>query len=176
MRKLAFALIAAASVAAVEPARAQQPAPRPDSANALQARVRQRLAAIAKQRLNLTDDQMKQLTAVNGSYEAKRRELFAQERQARTVVRTELQRGQQADQKRVESALADLFKTQRARLDLAEQEQRDLAKFLQPSQRAGYLALEEQVRRRIDEMRRGRQQGGAGARRPGGAGLDAPPR
>lgn len=169
MRSYAFALIAAASIAAAAPAGAQQGA-RADSATALQSRVRQRLAAVVKQRLKLTDDQMRQLTAVNGAYETKRRALVAQERDARTIVRTELQRGQQADQKRVEGALTDLFRTQRARLDLAEQEQRDLAKFLQPSQRAGYLALEEQVRRRIDEMRRGRSQGGPGARRQGGPG------
>lgn len=168
MRNRVFALIAAATLAVAAPAGAQQGAGA-DSAPVLQSRVRQRLAAVVKQRLNLTDDQMRQLTAVNGAYEARRRALFVQERDARTIVRTELQRGQQADQKRVEGAITELFRTQRARLDLAEQEQRDLAKFLQPSQRAAYLAVEEQVRRRIDEMRRRRLPGGPGLRRQGGA-------
>ena len=80
-----------------------------------------------------------------------------QEREARVAVRGELQRGNQADQKKVEGALAELFRIQRARIDLAEQEQRDLAKFMQPSQRAGYLALQEQVRRRLEQMRLRRQ-------------------
>jgi Spy/CpxP family protein refolding chaperone len=173
-----FALLVATAVTATPRARAQQaPAATAQSDTArtnLQARVRQRLAAVVKQRLNLTDDQMRQLTAVNTAYEGRRRALLVQERDARTAVRAELQRGPSADQKRIETSLSDLFRAQRARIDLAEQEQRDLAKFLQPSQRAGYLALEEQVRRRVDQMRQGRGGGGAGQRRPGAGG--APPR
>ena len=159
MRTRALAVILASSVATASPALAQkqQRAPADTTTSALEARVRQRLAAVAKQRLALTDDQMRQLTAVNASYEPRRHDLVSQEREARVVIREELQRGKLADQKRVDSALTDLFRVQRTRIDLAEQEQRDLAKFLQPSQRAGYLALQEQVRRRVDQMRRRRQ-------------------
>jgi hypothetical protein len=154
IRALTF-IVGTALAAAQLPAQA---APSRDTAtSALQARVRQRLAAVAKQRLELTDDQMRQLTAVNASYEDRRRTLMSQERDARVTVRGELQRGKQADQKRVDGALADLFRIQRARIDLAEQEQRDLAKFMQPSQRAGYLALQEQLRRRVEQMRKRRQ-------------------
>ena len=96
------------------------------------------------------------------------------ERNARVSVRGELQRGKQADQKRIESGLADLFRIQRARIDLAEQEQRDLAKFMQPSQRAGYLALEEQVRRRVEQMRQEHRRRAA-AGRPNGPGEAGPP-
>jgi hypothetical protein len=173
-----LAVLAAASIGAVQLQAQQSPANGPaqgDSSAALQARVRQRLAAVVQQRLALTDDQLRQLTAVNRSYDGQRRTLFAQERAARATVRAELQRGSQADQKKVESALSDLFRTQRARLDLAEQEQRDLAKFLQPSQRAGYLALEEQLRRRADQMRQRRGGGAGGPRRPGDAAGAAPP-
>ncbi|HET9003259.1 MAG TPA: hypothetical protein VFN39_04565 [Gemmatimonadaceae bacterium] len=158
MRIRALGFVVSAAIAIATQASAQEPAPSRDTAtSALQARVRQRLAAVAKQRLELTDDQMRQLTAVNASYEARRRTLMTQEREARVAVRGELQRGKQADQKKVEGALAELFRIQRARIDLAEQEQRDLAKFMQPSQRAGYLALQEQVRRRVEQMRLRRQ-------------------
>ena len=158
MRLRALGFIAAASLGLATVGGAQEAAPPRDTANgALQARVRQRLAAVAKQRLELTDDQMRQLAAVNASYETRRRALMNQEREARVLVRGELQRGKQADQKRVDGALSDLFRIQRARIDLAEQEQRDLAKFMQPSQRAGYLALQEQLRRRVEQMRRRRQ-------------------
>jgi len=158
MRIRIAAFVIAATLATGPQAFAQQPAPSGDTATtALQARVRQRLAEVVKQRLNLTDDQMRQLASVNASYEGRRRALMAQEHDARVVVRGELQRGNLADQQRVENALADLFRVQRARIDLAEQEQRDLAKFMQPSQRAGYLALQEQVRRRVEQMRRRRQ-------------------
>jgi hypothetical protein len=158
MRVRLLTLLAVTALASAAPATAQQSPMRSDTASAqLQAQVRQRFAAVVKQRLNLTDDQMRQLTAVNTSYEGRRRQLMMQERDARIVVREEVQRGQLADQKRVETALAQLFSTQRARIDLAEEEQRDLAKFMQPSQRAGYLALQEQLRRRIEQMRQRRQ-------------------
>ena len=149
--------LVALMLAAATQASAQQAPARDTGDSALQTRVRQRLAAVVKQRLELTDDQMRQLSAVNATYESRRRSLMTDERKARVTVRGELQRGKQADQKRVEGALADLFRIQHARIDLAEQEQRDLAKFMQPSQRAGYLALQEQVRRRVDQMRKRRQ-------------------
>lgn len=140
------------------PLAAQEARPTADTANAaLQSRVRQRLAAIVKQRLGLTDDQVRQLAAVNASYEGRRHDLMVSERQARVSIRRELQRGKSADQKAVDAALSDLFRIQRTRIDLAEQEQRDLAKFMQPAQRAGYLALQEQLRRRVEQMRQRRR-------------------
>lgn len=140
------------------PLAAQEARPTADTANAaLQSRVRQRLAAVVKQRLGLTDDQVRQLAAVNASYEGRRHDLMVSERQARVSIRRELQRGKSADQKAVDAALSDLFRIQRTRIDLAEQEQRDLAKFMQPAQRAGYLALQEQLRRRVEQMRQRRR-------------------
>ena len=156
------------SLLAAAPALAQQPTTSraPDSAaRPLEARVRQRVAAVVQKRLGLTDDQMRQLSAVNASYEPRRRDLMARERESRVAIREELVRGKSADQKRVQSALDDLFRLQRERIDLTEQEQRDLAKFMQPSQRAGYIALQEQLRRRIEEMRRRAPNGPGAARR-----------
>lgn len=156
MRMRSVAVLLAANAAWSSGASAQEAAPgvSGDSGHsALQARVRQRLAVVVRQRLKLDDDQMRQLTAVNANYEPRRRALVMQERDSRIVVRGELQRGDLADQQRVETALSELFRLQHARLDLAEQEQRDLAKFLKPSQRAGYFALQEQLRRRLDQMR-----------------------
>ena len=159
----------ALSVLTATPVVAQQPmAGRRDSAaRPLETRVRQRMAAVVKDRLALTDDQMRQLTVVNASYETRRRDLLARERESRSAIREELARGKDADQSRVQSALDTLFRLQRERIDVAEQEQRDLAKFMQPAQRAGYLALQEQLRRRVEEMRsrRARRAGPAGARR-----------
>jgi hypothetical protein len=153
----AFVVGAAFALGASTPGAAQQAQSGGDTANAaLQARVRQRLATVVKQRLGLTDDQVRQLAAVNSSYEGRRHDLMVRERQARVLIRQELQRGQSADQKGVDAALTDLFRIQRTRIDLAEQEQRDLAKFMQPSQRAGYLALQEQLRRRVEQMRKRR--------------------
>jgi hypothetical protein len=139
----------------------------PDSAlqrqgGQLEQRVRERIAAVVQNRLQLTDDQMRRLRDVNAKYEGQRRKLVADERDARIVLRAELQRGKQGDQARISDAVDRMFKTQRARIDLAEQEQRDLSAFMTASQRAGYLALQEQIRRRVDEMRQRRQGVGRG--------------
>ena len=128
----------------------------------LEQRVRERIAAVVQNRLQLTDDQMRRLRDVNAKYEGQRRKLVADERDARIVLRAELQRGKQGDQSRISDAVDRMFKTQRARIDLAEQEQRDLSAFMTASQRAGYLALQEQIRRRVDEMRQRRLGGGRG--------------
>lgn len=161
------AVFLGALVMSATPLAAQQPAPRDTGRGAaLEARVRERIAAVAKQRLRLDDDQLRRLQQVNTTFEPRRRALAGEERDARLVLRAELARNERADNARVDDALKRLFRVQRQRLDLAEQEQGELAKFLQPSQRAGYLALQDQLRRRIDELRR---DGGAGPRR-------APPR
>jgi Spy/CpxP family protein refolding chaperone len=155
-------LVAAAALMAGAPVLVAQTAT--DSAPlrrgvAMEQRVRERVAAVVQNRLQLTDDQMRKLRDVNAKYEPQRRKLLADERDARIVLRAELQRGKNGDQSRVSTALDKMLKTQRSRLDVAEQEQRDLSAFLSPSQRAGYLAIQEQIRRRVDEMR---QRNGAG--------------
>lgn len=175
MRIRTLALLLAGSVASWSSASAQQVPARvsADSGRSeLQARVRQRLAVVVRQRLNLNDEQMRELMAVNANYEPRRRALLIQERDSRIVVRGELQRGDLADQQRVETALAELFRVQHARLDLVEQEQRDLARFLKPSQRAGYFALQEQLRRRLEQMRQRRRDRGL---RPGAEGGHSGP-
>ena len=169
MRSMTFARGAAFALAVLAgaPAVAQQAAPmRGDSTRPLEARVRQRVAAVVQQRLALTDDQMRQLTAVNASYETRRRDLLSRERASRVAIRQELARGKDADQKRVQESLDALFRLQRERIDVAEQEQRELAKFMQPSQRAGYLALQEQLKRRVEDMRARRGKGAARGARP----------
>jgi hypothetical protein len=45
---------------------------------------------------------------------------------------------------------------QKQRIAMVEAEQKDLARFLTPTQRAGYLALQAQVRRRAQELARGK--------------------
>ena len=161
------AVLALAVLAGAPAIMAQQAVPmRGDSSRPLEARVRQRVAAVVQQRLALSDDQMRQLTAVNASYETRRRDLLSRERASRVAIRQELARGKAADQKTVQESLDELFRLQRERIDVAEQEQRELAKFMQPSQRAGYLALQEQLKRRVEDMRARRGKGAARGARP----------
>jgi hypothetical protein len=55
----------------------------------------------------------------------------------------------------VDGYLARLVQAQRKRADLLEAEQKELAGFLNPVQRAKYLALREQLQKRVAQLRQG---------------------
>lgn len=119
----------------------------------LEQRVRQRLAMLLKTQLRLDDEQMRQLSEVNQRFDAQRRALVRRDMETRRALRQEVIRRDSADQSRVEQLLADQFRVERERFDLNQAEQRDLARFLTPVQRAQYLAVQEQIRREMDNLR-----------------------
>ena len=57
------------------------------------------------------------------------------------------------DSTHVSALVQRLIEIQKRRVALVELEQRDLATVMTPVQRARYLALQEQVRRRLEQMR-----------------------
>ena len=124
----------------------------------LEQRFRMQLATLLKTQLGLSDEGMRQLSDVNQRFDRQRRELNRREMMARRALRDEVLKHDSADVARVEQLLTDQFKFERERIDLTEAEQRELAKFLTPVQRARYLGVQEQVRRQMDQMRgRGRE-------------------
>jgi Spy/CpxP family protein refolding chaperone len=130
-------------------------------------RVRERFGRLLRERVGLSEDQLRRLAPVSRSFETRRQTIFREERAARQTLRRELSAAA-PDQARVAAQVDQLFALQRRRLDLAAEEQRELAAFMTPVQRARYLALQEHLRRRADEMRRRRGGGpsrGAGGRR-----------
>ena len=154
-----FEMVCAAlvvSMLALSP-RAEGQRPVPDSAppgrQALEQRVRERMAAVVQQRLGLSADQMRRLGEVNRDMESQRRLLQEQERDVRVGLRAEVVRGDSANQDRVARFLDQLIEVQRRRIELLSREQRALAGFMTPVQRAQYLAIQDQVRRRMEEMR-----------------------
>jgi hypothetical protein len=142
----------------------------PDSAparrQALEQRLRQRMAAVVQQRLGLSADQMRRLGEVNRDMEAQRRVLHEQERDVRIGLRAEVTRGDSANQDRVARFVDQLIEVQRRRIELLSREQRALASFMTPVQRAQYLAMQDQLRRRMEEMRGRPRRGGAPRRNP----------
>ena len=135
---------------AVPPATSATPSPQRTQ---LEQQLRRRIAQVVRTRLELTDDQFRQLAAVNQKYDGARRDALQEERAVRLELRAELMRGDRADQDRVGALLDRLLAQEQRRLDIVRAEQRDLAKFLTPVQRAKYVALQEQLRRRINELR-----------------------
>ena len=120
----------------------------------IEQQIRRRFAEVVRNQLQLDHRQMQQLIDVTRKFEGKRRELNMRERDSRISLRSEIQLDKQADNPRVATALQQLLSVQKERASLLEDEDKDLSGFLTPVQRARYLALQEQLRRRVDEMRR----------------------
>jgi periplasmic protein CpxP/Spy len=121
---------------------------------ALEQKFRQQSATVAKQKLGLTDAQLAQLEQTNARYAPQMNQLLTQERDTRRELRVEMTRGNQANQQHVSDLLDSSIKLQKQRIALVEAEQKDLARFLTPTQRAGYIALQAQFRMRAQELAR----------------------
>jgi Spy/CpxP family protein refolding chaperone len=122
----------------------------------LERRLRQRVLDVVRDRLDLSQDQVQKLSATTERYDAQRRSLAQRERSLRLELRAQLRRGDSADQKTVADLLEKTLQAQQDRLNLYRQEQSDLAAFLTPVQRAKYMGLQEQMRSRVEELRRSR--------------------
>jgi hypothetical protein len=171
MRVLMLALLLVAADLGAQERPTREPQTRQQRADgvqrdSLEARVRQRMGRMMREQLGLNDEQVQRLQATNRQFEGQRRALLSQERDARMALRQELQRGDSTRQQEVATLLDQMLRLQRQRLDQVEAEQRELATFLTPVQRARLFGMEEQIRRRMDEMRDGRGPGQPGGVRP----------
>jgi hypothetical protein len=119
----------------------------------LEQRLRTGMARVVKQRIGLTDEQMTRLAQVNSRFDSRRRALNREERARRVELRAEVLAAQGANQERIANALDRVLQIQRERIDVQIEEQRELATFMSPLQRARYAALQEQIRRRLSGMR-----------------------
>jgi Spy/CpxP family protein refolding chaperone len=121
----------------------------------LEQRFRERMAAVVRRQLNLNTDQMTRLQSVDRTFDSQRMALAGREREVRRALREELMSRSTPDQTKVSGLLDQMLRVQRQRLDLVESEQHELAKFLTPVQRARYLGLQNQLRRRTQELQQG---------------------
>ena len=122
----------------------------------LEKQFQQRVDALVRQRLQLSDEQATKLREVASRAEEARRGLRREEMMARKAMREELLAGDNANEARVADMLEQLPRLERRRIDLLEQEQRELARFLSPVQRARYFALQDELRRGMQEVQRRR--------------------
>jgi hypothetical protein len=128
----------------------------------LEQALRTGVARVVRQRIGLSDEQMSKLARSDARFAARRRDLVREERLRRVELRRQILAGEGADQDRVATALDQLLALQRRRIDLQIEEQRELATFMSPIQRAKYVALQEQLRRRVEGIRTGRPGPGGG--------------
>jgi hypothetical protein len=151
---------ALALVAIAMPATAQQrPGQPPPGRAQLEGEIRRGFARAVRERVGLSEEQMRRLAPVTQKHEQQRRQLQMEERAARMALQFEM-RDSTPNQDRVAQELQRLLDIQKRRIGLLESEQRDLATIMTPVQRAKYMALQEQVRRRMEQMRQRRMMGG----------------
>jgi len=139
----------------------QRAAPNAARRQQLEARLRQGLWRVTKNRVGLSDEQMMKLAQVSRPFDVQRRQLAVQEREERLALRREILAGPNADQQRVAASLDRVLELQRRRAQLQIDEQRALGAFMTPIQRAKYAALQEQLRRRAEKLR-GQRAGATG--------------
>ncbi|MBX9928402.1 MAG: hypothetical protein K2X99_05745 [Gemmatimonadaceae bacterium] len=132
---------------------------------ALEQNIRERLGKALVQQLGLTSDQATKLQETNKRYDEKRRLLVDQERDIRMALRDLLIAGDKKDA-RTNEMLDRMLKVQRQRVDLQEQEQKELSGFLSADQRLRYIAVQDQMQRRMQQFREQQMQR-AGGGRPG---------
>ncbi len=123
---------------------------------ALEKRFQERIDAIVRERLRLTDEQQVKLRDVASRAEDARRALRREEFALRSSLRDEMKAGDRANEAKVAELLDQMPRLERRKLDLLETEQRDLAKFLSPTQRARYFGLQDELRRGMQDVQRRR--------------------
>ena len=172
-RAASLALAALLGVASV--GGAQQERPSTQDRAALESRFRTLLDARLKHELELSDAQSAQLRTTMNRFDVRRRQLIHEERSTRVALRKELEKGDAASDARVSPMIDRMLELQERRVALVQEEQRELARFLTPVQRARYLSLQENLRRQIQQGTRDRS-GGKGHTKPPGDHREKPER
>jgi Spy/CpxP family protein refolding chaperone len=160
---LVVTLALASTLSAQEPV---TPA-RPDTAEAerLRAQIEQRFSQRVQEELSLTPDQGAKLRASQEKFGGQRRTLMRQQIERRRALDDQMQPGVAANADSVKR-LMDGNQTSRAQmLKLEQDEDREMAGYLTPVQRARYQQMRERFMRGVAEMRAQRRGGRMG---PGG--------
>lgn len=135
----------------------------PAEQQALVRRLRQAFGGVVRRQLNLNDENWQKFERVDRQFQRQRNQLQRGERQTRFALKAAMEDTAGVDQNKIAQYLTELTQAQRRRADLIEAEQKELATFLTPLQRAKLQALREQLNRRVAQMQ---QQGAPGRRGP----------
>ena len=147
----------------------------PGGREELEGEVRRVFAQVVRNRVGLNDEQMQKLGPMSERHAMARRRLQADERATRAQLEVELLK--QAPSDTAVARLLDRFTDiQKQRVALMESEQKDLAAVMSPVQRARFNALQEQLRRQVEQRRGGGPPGGGpgAGERPRGRGGRPP--
>jgi hypothetical protein len=121
----------------------------------LEDEVRRMFARAVRERVGLSDDQMVKLGPITRKFEEQRRETQRDERDVRTKLQGLVMVNSESDSVRIRQMIAQMSDLRRRRFQIDEAEQKDLAGIMTPLQLAKFMAIQEQVRRRLEQMRPG---------------------
>jgi len=123
-------------------------------------RLRASLAQAVRRRLNLSDEQTSRLVDVNRRFSDERTAVTRNEFRIRRELRRAIAGGDTTRSAATAQLLDELLAVQRQRLDIQQKEQTALSEFLTPEQRARYIGMMEQLRRRIESRADSSRRGG----------------
>ncbi len=125
-------------------------------AEQLRAMIEERFAQRVKTELGLNDQQMEQLRAAFRADRDRRVQLRDRELDLRRAINGQMQPGVAANQDSLSRLQDALTQNHVARAQLEQQQERDLAQFLTPVQRARLMQMRQNLMQRIQTIREGR--------------------
>jgi len=156
MKAVSLVVLAATVASAQDPARGRRGQGR-DAKPAGPGLVaaRQAIEKVIRTQLQPTEEQMARLRQVEQQFMPRRQLLEREEMQTRRELRQAMLDSANLNEARIGQLLDRMITFPGRRAALMEEEQKSLAKFLSPLQRAKFNAIQEQLRRRIDQGRGG---------------------
>jgi len=168
MRRLAWFLMMSLALVA-RPLSAQDDGGDTVQAAQIRQQIETRFGQQIQATLGLTNDQAARLRATFQTYNPKRRALEQDERGIKRALQDQLRPGIAANADSVNTLVNRLLDNKVTYAKTFVDEDKEMAKYLTPVQRAQYQMLRERLMARIEQIRQQRQQ-----RLQGGAGLAQP--
>jgi hypothetical protein len=109
---------------------------------AFEREFRERLEKLVREQLALNDDKMRQLREVTNKFQPEHKALADREFALAAELKKETAREETANQSRISEILDEMFDLRLEREMVVRAEQRDLARYFTPWQRAKYLGIQ----------------------------------
>lgn len=141
-------LASALALSAQEPPR-PRPFMDPAQRAKLEMRWRQETEQLLRDKLKLTDDQVKKLRALDARMQPLRNKVRDELHAVYAETEKEVARGDAANQKRVGELMQQSTMLRKRYMDVIDEEQRELLTFLTPVQASQYISIQKQLREKI---------------------------
>jgi Spy/CpxP family protein refolding chaperone len=174
-RVLMMLLVAAAPTLAAQ--RGDSTQGPPGDVEGLRRQIEERFHQRVREQLGLTNDQDTRLRSTQERFRARRQDLMARNRGIEDALDDQMRPGVAANADSVRKLMDARQALNGDRVRMEQEEDREMAGYLSPVQRAQFQRMRENFMRRVQQLRNERRQRGLGPRGPGGRpGGRRPPR